>query len=91
MGSTPRIIKKYKNRKLYDIETSSYLNLKDVLLMFINGAPLVIIDCVNKEDITNETILKALSESQGLLMNFSVDEGNIIASIELKKRNENEL
>jgi len=53
-----RIIKKYKNRKLYDSVSRKFIKLKDVFDMFIEGEKIKILNH-RGEDITNDVISKA--------------------------------
>lgn len=57
-----RVIKKYANRKLYDVETSSYVSLKAVGDMVREGRDIQVIDNVTKADVTGTTLLGAISE-----------------------------
>lgn len=53
-----RIIKKYKNRKLYDSVTRKFVKLKDIVNMFIEGEKIKVLNHLG-EDITNDVISKA--------------------------------
>lgn len=56
------VIKKYKNRKLYDTESSRYVTLNDVYALFAEGKPVKVISNVNEEDVTVNILLQALAE-----------------------------
>ena len=45
-------IKKYKNRKLYDTETGTYVNFADLNELIQNDVEFVVIDSTTKNDIT---------------------------------------
>lgn len=51
-----RIIKKYNNRKLYDMEESQYVSLADIYNTVREGHPVKIVNAQN-QDITAETLL----------------------------------
>jgi len=53
-----RIIKKYKNRKLYDSVTRKFIRLKDIFDMMNGGEKLKILDHLGK-DITFDVVAKA--------------------------------
>ena len=53
-----RIIKKYKNRKLYDSVSRKFIKLRDVFDMFIEGEKIKILNH-RGEDITNAVVSKA--------------------------------
>lgn len=55
-----RIIKKYKNRILYDTQTSRPVTLKQLAAMSRDNVPLKILDNVSGRDITRLTILQAI-------------------------------
>lgn len=56
------IIKKYNNRKLYNPETSSYVNLSDIEKLIQERADLKVIDA-NGKDITGETLLQVIANN----------------------------
>jgi polyhydroxyalkanoate synthesis repressor PhaR len=56
------VIKKYKNRKLYDTESSRYVTLKDIYTFFQEGKNVQVINNVNEEDVTVNILLLALAE-----------------------------
>lgn len=62
--SEPRVIKRYSNRKLYDMQESRYITLQDVGAMIQQGIELSIIDNKTKEDITSVTMAQVLYEQQ---------------------------
>lgn len=59
-----RIIKKYPNRRLYDMTTSAYITLEDIKKMVIDHIPIKIIDAKSEEDITNSALLQIILEQE---------------------------
>lgn len=55
------ILKRYKNRKIYNSETATYVTNKEVMQLAISR-PVQIIDHNTKEDITAKALLHALIE-----------------------------
>jgi polyhydroxyalkanoate synthesis regulator protein len=56
-----KTIKRYKNRKLYDLETHLYVGLPKIVEFVDSGIDFRVVACDNK-DITNEVLLKAMSK-----------------------------
>lgn len=56
----PRIIKKYSNRKLYDVELSRYVTLEEVGKMVEQGIDIQVIDNESGEDISRKTLAHIL-------------------------------
>jgi polyhydroxyalkanoate synthesis regulator protein len=75
-----RLIKKYKNRKLYDTQTSRYINLKSLLNLVDSGVDLSIIDSTGN-NITKKTLLLAVSIQHS---NFTLED---VISFIVAKRN----
>src|SRR5919106_2284 len=59
-----KIIKRYKNRKLYDTHESSYVTLDEIAKMIKSGEDLRVIDNKTKNDITAATLTQLLYESE---------------------------
>jgi len=55
-----RLIKRYKNRKLYDVSTSTYINVIDILKI-ASREPVQIMDQATGKEITARIIALALS------------------------------
>ena len=55
-----RIIKKYQNRRLYDIATSSYIVLDRIKQIIIEGEPVKVIDAKTNEDVTRAVLLQII-------------------------------
>ena len=57
-----KVIKRYSNRKLYDTQISSYTTLGEIFVLVNEGVAFQVVNNKSQEDITNDTILSALSE-----------------------------
>uniref|UniRef100_A0A7C6EGN2 PHA accumulation regulator DNA-binding N-terminal domain-containing protein n=1 Tax=candidate division WOR-3 bacterium TaxID=2052148 RepID=A0A7C6EGN2_UNCW3 len=55
-----RIIKKYRNRKLYDVTTSRFINLAAIAQMIKEGKEITVIDNATSEDITESILVSIL-------------------------------
>ena len=62
--TTTRTIKRYSNRKLYDMAESRYVTLDEVALFVQNGDEVQIIDNKTKEDITSVTLAQIVYEQE---------------------------
>ncbi len=60
---TPRIIKKYPNRRLYDTGIGSYITLQDVKQLVIDQINFQIIDAKTQRDLTQTTLLQILADA----------------------------
>jgi len=60
------LVKKYKNRKLYDVQASKYVNLTDIRNAIVSGDHVEVIDNVTKKDITSETLAQVLVKLETL-------------------------
>ncbi|OGB06226.1 MAG: polyhydroxyalkanoate synthesis repressor PhaR, partial [Burkholderiales bacterium RIFCSPHIGHO2_12_FULL_61_11] len=63
-AATPRVIKKYPNRRLYDTETSTYITLTDVQQLVMGGEPFVVRDAKTNEDLTRSILLQIILEEE---------------------------
>lgn len=61
---SPRVIKRYANRKLYDTRDSRYVTLQQIAEYVKNGEDVTIIDNTTKEDITNATLAQIVYEAE---------------------------
>ena len=70
-GDVPAVVKKYANRRLYNIGTSAYVTLEDLAVMARAGREFVVRDAVSGEDITHAVLVQIIfdqeSKGQGLL------------------------
>jgi polyhydroxyalkanoate synthesis repressor PhaR len=62
--STPKIVKRYANRKLYDTERSCYVTLEDIAVMIRSGDEVKVIDNRTGEDLTTVTLAQIIFESE---------------------------
>ena len=60
--SKPRLIRKYVNRRLYDTESSRYVNLHDLREMILEGDSLQVVDQRTERDITHSVLLQILAD-----------------------------
>lgn len=59
-----RLIKKYKNRRLYDTEKSQYITVEELKRYIIDGITFRVEDSVNNADITSATLLQIFVEME---------------------------
>lgn len=60
-----KIIKKYKNRRLYDLAISQYITMGDLQRYIMDGIPFRVIAADNEQDLTNATLLQIFVELEG--------------------------
>lgn len=58
------LIKKYPNRRLYDVANSRYITLGELALLLQEHDEVKVIDAKTEEDITQTTLLQVLLEQQ---------------------------
>ena len=69
---SPRVLKKYPNRRLYDTRSSSYITLADVKQMVLEGEIFEVRDAKTSEDLTRTILLQIiLDEETGGMPMFS--------------------
>jgi len=61
---TPRLIKKYPNRRLYDTQTSTYITLADVKQLVLSGEPFTVVDAKSSEDLTRSILLQIILDEE---------------------------
>ena len=72
--ATPRIIKKYPNRRLYDTETSTYITLAEVKDLVLQYKEFQVQDAKTGQDLTRAILLQIiLEEESGGVPMFSTD------------------
>ena len=72
--SSPRIIKKYPNRRLYDTETSTYITLAEVKDLVLQYKEFIVQDAKSGEELTRAILLQIiLEEESGGVPMFSQD------------------
>lgn len=62
--TSPKIIKRYANRKLYDTERSSYVTLEDIAIMIKAGEEVQVVDNKSGEDLTSVTLAQIIFEAE---------------------------
>ncbi len=71
---SPRIIKKYPNRRLYDTETSTYITLAEVKDLVLGYKDFQVLDAKSGDDLTRSILLQIiLEEESGGMPMFSQD------------------
>jgi len=63
-ASTPRVLKKYPNRRLYDTHSSSYITLADVKQMVLDGEDFEVRDAKGGDDLTRSILLQIILEEE---------------------------
>lgn len=72
--ASPRIIKKYPNRRLYDTETSTYITLAEVKELVLQYKDFQVQDAKSGEDLTRSILLQIiLEEESGGVPMFSTE------------------
>ena len=64
MSATPRIIRKYPNRRLYDVANEGYITLADVKKMVLGNEDFEVRDAKTGEDITRSILLQIILEEE---------------------------
>jgi polyhydroxyalkanoate synthesis repressor PhaR len=59
-----RLIKKYKNRRLYDTETSQYITLEQLQRYVVDGVLFKVEDSITEKDLTNSILLQIIVEME---------------------------
>jgi polyhydroxyalkanoate synthesis repressor PhaR len=59
-----RIIKKYPNRRLYDMETSKYTTLDEIKQLVLTQVMFRVIETGTEEDVTNYILLQIINENE---------------------------
>ena len=62
--SSPRIIKKYPNRRLYDTETSTYITLTEVKELVLQYKDFQVQDAKTGDDLTRSILLQIILEEE---------------------------
>jgi polyhydroxyalkanoate synthesis repressor PhaR len=62
--ATPRIIKKYPNRRLYDTETSAYITLAEVKELVLGYKEFQVQDAKTGDDLTRAILLQIILEEE---------------------------
>ena len=64
LGTHPRVVKKYPNRRLYDTVESRYITLADIRRLVMEKIDFVVIDKKSQEDITRSILLQVIAERE---------------------------
>lgn len=59
-----RLIKKYKNRRLYDTELSQYITLEQLQGYVLEGLDFKVVDSESAKDLTNSILLQIIVEME---------------------------
>jgi polyhydroxyalkanoate synthesis repressor PhaR len=59
-----RIIKKYRNRRLYDVSTSSYVIIDDIKQIILDGDIIQVVDIQTNKDVTRNILLQIIFEEE---------------------------
>ena len=62
--ASPRVIKKYPNRRLYDTRVSSYITLEEVRQLVLSGESFEVRDAKTNEDLTRSVLLQIIAEHE---------------------------
>ena len=62
--ASPRLIKKYPNRRLYDTSASVYITLAEIKQLVILSEPLKVVDAKTGEDLTRSILLQIILEEE---------------------------
>jgi len=73
------ILKKYENRRIYNLEEKKYVNLNEINEMILQGNKVKILDNKTGEDITNIILLQIINNI--LLENLSHLSSNLLHQI----------
>jgi polyhydroxyalkanoate synthesis repressor PhaR len=63
-AASPRVIKKYPNRRLYDTDTSAYITLTEVKNLVMDSTDFVVRDAKTNEDLTRSILLQIILEEE---------------------------
>lgn len=66
MPKTPRIIKKYANRRLYDTQTSQSITLQDVRDLIGSGESVQVIEAKTDRDVTRSVLIQIVADQEML-------------------------
>jgi polyhydroxyalkanoate synthesis repressor PhaR len=62
---SPRVIRKYPNRRLYDTVESRYVTLADIRRLVVERVDFVVLDRKSQQDITRSILLQVIAEQEG--------------------------
>jgi polyhydroxyalkanoate synthesis repressor PhaR len=64
VSETPRIIKKYPNRRLYDVANNGYITLADVKALVLKSVAFQVVDAKSGADLTRAILLQIILEEE---------------------------
>ena len=70
IAANPKLIKKYKNRRLYDLDLSQYITVDDLKRYVVDGIVFQVVDAASGKDITNATLLQIFVEMESTALPF---------------------
>jgi polyhydroxyalkanoate synthesis repressor PhaR len=74
MSEAARIIRKYPNRRLYDVANDGYITLADVKQLVLRNVPVRVVDARSGADLTRAILLQIiLEEESGAAPMFSAE------------------
>ena len=71
--SSPRLIKKYGSRRLYDTVESAYISCPQLGKIITDGFEVQVVDVKSKEDVTQQTLTSYLVENM-MVLDFCSDD-----------------
>ena len=63
-ATTPRLIKKYPNRRLYDTSASAYVTMAEIKDLVVRNQPVKVVDAKSGEDLTRSIFLQIILEEE---------------------------
>jgi polyhydroxyalkanoate synthesis repressor PhaR len=64
MSEPPRIIRKYPNRRLYDVANDGYITVADVKELVLKNVDFQVVDAKSGADLTRATLLQIILEEE---------------------------
>lgn len=66
MPKSPRIIKKYANRRLYDTQTSQSITLQDVRDLIASGECIEVLEARTGKNVTRSVLIQIVADQEML-------------------------
>ena len=63
-ATSPRLIKKYPNRRLYDTSASAYVTMAEIKDLVVRSQPVKVVDAKSGEDLTRSIFLQIILEEE---------------------------
>lgn len=80
-----KVIKRYKNRKMYDTQTCQYTTLTAIKDSVLAGVDVVVIDNDSKRDVTNKILRLVIAEhvpvDTAVLVSLIKESANVTANV----------